>query len=177
MTDTITVGGLPGTGTTTVCGILKDRLGLRHVYAGQVFRDEAKRRGLSLEEFGTLCETDPRVDTDLDRRQVEYLKEDGLILEGRLSGWLAHREHIPALKVWLTCKETVRVQRLVDRDGGSMAEQIHMTRKREQSETERYQRYYGIDLADLAPYDLVLDTTDQTPEQLADRIAEAAKEA
>ena len=134
MTDAITIGGLPGTGTTTVSRLLHDKTGLRHVYAGQIFRDEANRRGLSLEEFGTLCETDPRVDKDLDRQQVEHLQQGNVILEGRLSGWLAHREHIPALKVWLTCKETVRVGRLVDRDGGSMAEQIHATRRREQSE-------------------------------------------
>ncbi len=170
---TVTVGGLPGTGTSTLCGVLQERTGLRYVYAGRIFRDEARRRGMDLAAFGALCQQDPSVDQALDDRQVALLREGDVLLEGRLSGWLAHRDRVHALKVWVVCEEPERVRRLVDRDGGSVAEQAERAAERERSEADRYRRYYGIDLADLAPYDLVLDSTHRLPGDLADEVLAA----
>lgn len=169
----ITVGGLPGTGTSTLCRLLQERTGLQYVYAGQIFRDEAARRGMDLADFGRLCERDPSVDQALDEQQVAFLREGGLILEGRLSGWLAYRERIPALKVWITCRTSERVARIVEREGGDPDAQRARMLERQESEAERYKRYYGIDLRDMAPYDLVLDSTHSPPEVLAEAVANA----
>lgn len=173
MNPTITVGGLPGTGTSTLCHLLADRLGLPYVYAGAIFREEARRRGLSLAEFGALCQRDPSIDEALDDRQLGLLRGGGLILEGRLSGWLATRHRIPALKVWLTCENKERIRRIVQREGGDEGAQRKATEEREASEADRYRRYYGADLNDVSRYDLVLDTTDTPPEALADKVVVA----
>jgi predicted cytidylate kinase len=170
---TVTVGGLPGTGTSTLCRLLKERLGLPYTYAGHIFREEAGRRGLSLAEFGALCQKDPSIDAALDDRQIYLLRKGGLILEGRLSGWLAQRHRLPALKVWVRCDEAERIRRIVDRDGGTLEAQADATWAREQSEQDRYRRYYGVDLADLSFYDLVLDSTHMLPEALAAKVEEA----
>ncbi|MFO1532574.1 MAG: (d)CMP kinase [Thermoplasmatota archaeon] len=167
---TITVGGLPGTGTSTLCRLLKDRLGLPYHYAGALFREEAKRRGMSLAEFGALSQKDPSIDEALDDRQLFLLKRGNLVLEGRLSGWLAQRHKVTALKVWIVCDEPVRIRRLVDRDGGTIEAQADATWEREQSEADRYRRYYGVDLTNLSFYDLVLDSTHKLPEELADEV-------
>ncbi len=60
MTDraTITVGGLAGTGTSTLSRRLAERLGLPYVYTGGLFREEAARRGLTLDEFSQLTRRD-----------------------------------------------------------------------------------------------------------------------
>lgn len=171
--DTITVGGLAGTGTSTLCRRLRDRTGLPYAYAGQLFRDEAAARGLSLAEFSRLSERDPSMDRALDARQVALLREGGLILEGRLAGWLAYREELPALKVWVICEEDVRMGRVTQRDGEDLEVQRLRTLEREASEASRYRRYYDIELADFAPYDLVLDSTDATPDELADQVLAA----
>ena len=47
----ITVAGGPGTGTTTLCKLLAKRLGVPHVYAGQIFRDMARERGMDVVQF------------------------------------------------------------------------------------------------------------------------------
>ena len=167
---TITVGGLPGTGTSTLCRLLRDRTSLPYHYAGALFREEAARRGMTLAEFGKLCQKDPSIDEALDDRQLFLLKRGNLVLEGRLSGWLAQRHKVPALKVWVVCDEPVRIRRLVDRDGGTVEQQADATWAREQSEADRYRRYYGVDLTNLSFYDLVLDSTSKTPEQLADEV-------
>ncbi len=169
----ITVGGLPGTGTSTLCRLLTEQTGLPYTYAGQIFRDEAGRRGMTLAEFGALCQKDPSVDQALDARQVELLRGEPLVLEGRLAGWLAHRNDIAAHKIWVTCDDQERIRRLVERDGGDAHEQAANATEREASEADRYKRYYGIDLADLAIYDQVLDSTRQRPEELLAAVKEA----
>ena len=172
---TVTVGGLPGTGTTTLCRILQERLGLPYTYAGALFREEAKARGLTLAEFGVLSQKDPSIDERLDDRQVHMLRKGGLILEGRLSGWLAQRYKLPAVKVWVRCDEAERLRRIVDRDGGTIKEQADLTWAREQSEADRYRRYYGVDLKDTSFYDAVLDSTHKRPEQLAAEVQAACQ--
>jgi cytidylate kinase len=169
----ITVGGLPGTGTSTLCRILKDRLELTYTYAGQLFRDSAAERGMSLAEFGALCQQDETVDRELDARQLALLETGPILLEGRLSGVLAAHNDVPALKVWLTCDVNERVRRIIEREGGDIPKQMSKLVARESSEADRYQRYYGIDMADQAPYDLVLDSTRASPTQLADAVVVA----
>lgn len=172
---TVTVGGLPGTGTTTLCRLLEDRLQLPYTYAGALFREEAKARGLDLAAFGALSQKDPSIDERLDDRQVHMLRKGGLILEGRLSGWLAQRYKLPAVKVWVHCDESERMRRIVDRDGGTLKEQADATWAREQSEADRYRRYYGVDLKDTSFYDLILDSTHMLPDQLADEVVKAVE--
>lgn len=171
--STVTVGGLPGTGTSTLCRLMQEQLKLPYIYAGALFREEAKRRGMSLAEFGLLCQKDPSIDEALDDRQIGLLRKGNLILEGRLSGWLAARHRIPAFKVWVTCDNKERLRRIVQRDGGDPDTQQRLTEAREASEADRYRRYYGADLNDLSRYDLVLDSTATPPEELARRVVDA----
>ena len=170
---TITVGGLPGTGTSTLCKLLAERTKIPYIYAGALFREEARRRGMSLAEFGALCQKDPTIDQALDDRQIGLLKRGDIILEGRLSGWLANRHKVDALTVWITCENKERIRRLVQRDGGTSDEQLKMTEAREASEADRYRRYYGADLNDMSKYDLVLDSTATAPERLLEKVLAA----
>lgn len=171
MTDlTVTVGGLAGTGTSTLCRLLSANLDLPYTYAGQLFRQEAARRGLSLAEFGALCQEDPAVDRSLDDRQLELLRGGGLLLEGRMAGWLAEHHDVDAFTVWVVCAEDVRMARIAERDGGDLEAQRRATLAREASEQARFLEYHGADLGDLAIYDLVLDSTDRTPNDLAEAV-------
>lgn len=166
----ITVSGLPGTGTSTLCRILEQRTQMPYVYAGQIFREEAAKRAMSLAELNALCQTDSSIDRELDNRQLEYLRSGELILEGRLSGWLAFSHGLVALKVWVVCDVSERVRRLVLRDGLDAAVQAELMGQRVRRERDRYLRYYGADLDDTSYYDLVLDSTRSTPAELADAV-------
>lgn len=170
---TVTIGGVAGTGTSTLARLVGERLDLPVVSGGQIFRDAAAERGLSLADFGALCETDPEVDRTLDDRQVGLLRAGGLVLESRLAGWLAHREGVDAVKICLVCDEDERIRRIVDREGGSVEEQRLRTLEREASEAVRYAAYYGFDLHSLEPYDLVLDSGRWRPDRLTDIVLAA----
>lgn len=173
---TVTVGGLAGTGTSTLCRLLAARLDLPYTYAGSIFRQEAARRDMTLAEFGELCQQDPSVDRSLDDRQLELLEEGGVLLEGRMAGWLAEHNGVDAYTVWVVCDEDERMRRITERDGGDVEEQRERTLEREHSEQLRFLDYHGADLSDLDIYDLVLDSTAVTPTALAGQALEAMRE-
>jgi cytidylate kinase len=167
---TVTISGLPGTGKTTVAKLLEKRLGLQYVYSGEIFRELAEKKGMSLEKFGAYCETHREVDEELDRYQLKVLRKGNVIVEGRISGWLAVRNNIPAVKVLLEADIDVRAGRIVKREQGDREERKREIRSREKSEATRYKTYYGIDVQDTSIYDLVIDVSKKTPEEITEII-------
>ena len=167
---TITISGTPGSGKSTVAQILEKKLGLRYVYSGMVFRQLAKKHKMPLEEFGRYCETHREVDQELDDAQLEILQKGNVVVEGRLAGWLAHRNNISAIKIVIDADLETRAKRIVKREKGNMEQRKREMEKREKSEALRYKNYYNIDLKDTSIYDLVIDSTDKTAEEIADII-------
>ncbi len=162
----ITISGLPGSGTSTLCQHLVEHTGRPYVNAGQFFRDLAAERDMSLADLGCLAEENDEIDRRLDARMVELaLQNPGAVLEGRVTGWMAHRHQLVALKVWIEADEVVRSGRVGHRDEQSAAAAVAATREREASERTRYADHYGIDLTSMEIYDLVLNS-DATPAQL-----------
>jgi cytidylate kinase len=166
----ITISGEPGSGKTTVARMLAQRLGIPHVYAGDLYRQEAKRRGLTLEQFNALCEQNHAIDRNLDEAMAARAEQGNVILEGRLAGFLAAEARLDALKVWLTASEEVRAKRVATREDGDWQEVLEGNRLRHGSDARRYRMIYGYDLADTSVYDLVLSTDDETPESLVEQL-------
>jgi cytidylate kinase len=156
--------------------MLERALQLPYIYAGQLFREEAVRRGMTLAEFNALAQEDPSVDLALDEQQLDLLRRGGVILEGRMSGWLAHHNRIPAFKVWLVADPDERVRRLAKRDGRD-AETLEQMTDRVARERDRYARYYGADPDDTSIYDLVIDSTHLAPDEVRDRVLGAMEAA
>jgi cytidylate kinase len=151
----ITVSGPPGSGTTTLARALAAATGYRLISAGEVFRTLAAERGMDLAAFGALAESDPSIDRLIDERQREIAGEaDDIVVEGRLSGRM-----VPSadLRCWLQAPLGVRVRRILERESGVDLSTAEVeTAEREACEARRYHQYYGIEIDDLAPYDLVL---------------------
>jgi len=170
----ITISGLPGSGKTTVARLLSRRLGLRHIYAGDLYRREAEERALSLEAFNRLAETDHSIDRALDAKMAEYARRGGVVLEGRLAAFIALQEKVDALKVWLTASEKVRAQRVSQRENSDSINVLRQNEERQHSDAKRYREIYGFDLNDTSIYDLVLDSDHEHPDALAEKILACA---
>jgi cytidylate kinase len=171
----ITISGTPGSGKTTVARLLSKRLGLPHVYAGDLYRKEAEERGVSLEEFNRLSERDHSIDRALDRRMAEYARHGDVVLEGRLAAFVARQEGVDALKVFLTAADEVRARRVAQREGTDWRTVERQNQARQGSDAKRYHDIYGFDLNDTSIYDVVLRSDAQSPEALAERILAAVR--
>jgi predicted cytidylate kinase len=167
---TITISGTPGSGKSTVGQLLEEKLGIKRIYSGMIFRETANKYKMSLEEFGGYCEKNSDIDKELDYRQLEILKKGNVILEGRLAGWLAHINKIPAFKIIIDTDIDTRAKRIVNREAGSVEKRKKEIIKREKSEILRYKKYYNIDLKDTSIYDIIIDSGDKTPEEIAEII-------
>ena len=169
----IAVAGAPGTGTTTLCRNLSQRLSLPHVYAGQFFRAMAKEHGMDLVAFGEYAEQHREVDTELDRRMIAVAQKRGCILEGRMAAWHVAQGGAGGLTILLEAPEDVRAHRVANREGIADVETVLAeNRHREASEAKRYREYYGFDPNDPRHYNLVIDSSDKTPDAIAELVVQ-----
>lgn len=167
----VALTGPPGSGKTTAGRLAAGRLGLDYFSVGELFREEARSRGMDLAEFSRYAEAHLDVDRALDRRMVEAARP-GRILEGRIVGPLLRRARVPVLWLVVTARPEVRALRLAHRDGLAPEASRQAMEARETSERDRYGRAYGIDLSRETP-DLTIDSSDLTAEEVADRLVAA----
>ena len=160
----ITVSGFHGVGKSVLAKHIAKELGLRYISAGQIFRQEALRRGFSVEEFSVVASMNPEIDKAIDMRMLEEAKKGDVVIDALLAGWFV-REYAD-LKIWLHAPLEVRVRRIVEREGRGYEEVLRETIIRESLERERFFRYYGINIDDLRIYDIVLNTEGLSLEDL-----------
>jgi cytidylate kinase len=171
MTSVISISGLAGTGTTTISGILSKKLGFEHVYAGRIIRDMAEEKGMDILEFNDYIILHPELDREVDDLIVAKAREGKKILEGRLSGWMLLENDIPSLKVLLTVKADEQARRVAERDMMSLEEAREVIDKREAGNKKRYDELYpGNRYLDETIYDIVIDTTERTPDEIVSMI-------
>ena len=168
----ITVSGHPGSGTSTLVKGLADRFGWSTLNGGDVFRSEAKRRGLSLHDFEVLCKDDEAVDRSLDALlQETMVNEEGLqVVESRLAGWWAHRQGLDCLRIWLDVSEEERARRVVAREGLGYAEALEANRLRVALDGERFDELYGLSPEDPEPYTHVLEASTLSAHEILDAV-------
>ena len=163
----ITVSGHPGSGTSTLVRGLIQHFGWTALNGGDVFRNEAARREMSLQEFGELCKQDLEVDRALDKLlQEKMLEESADIVESRLAGWWAYRLEIPCVRLWLEVDEQERAKRVSHREGTSIEQALEENRKRSAVDAERFMELYQLLPEQREPYTSLLDATNLGSEEV-----------
>ena len=152
----ITISGLHGTGKSTFARILSKKFKLRLVSAGELFRQIATKRRLTISELSKISYENKEIDEIIDERTRMEAKKGNVVLDGLLAGWMARDE--ANIKIYLTASESVRVERIARRDGITYDAARKATLLREELERIRFKRFYGIDIDDTSIYDLALNT-------------------
>jgi cytidylate kinase len=159
----IAVSGKSGCGNTTVSKIVADTMGLDFI--NFTFRTLARERNMDLAEVLALAAKDDFWDREVDSRQTALARgSGGCVLGSRLAIWMLEEAD---LKVYLRARAETRAKRIVKREGGSPEAVASFTAERDRQDHERYLHLYNIDNDNYAFSDLVIDTDDLDPSQIA----------
>lgn len=162
----VAISGKSGCGNTTVTTLLSQALGFRMI--NYTFRNLAKDLDISLMELIEKAKTDPQYDRQVDTKQVELAQPGNTVLGSRLAIWVYPNAD---LKVYLTADSQTRAKRIHKREGGDLGQIQRDTQKRDQEDQSRYKDLYGIDTNSFDFVDLVIDTSQFTPEQIVLQIS------
>ena len=169
----ITIGGLAGTGTTTLAEELSKRLEIPYISAGFIFREMAAEHGMSVLEFSEFAEGNDDIDKEIDERQALKAKSaENLIVEGRLSAFFVDNAD---LKICLITPFDVRSERIAKREEKSVEVAKSEIITREKSEALRYKEIHNIDISNMEIYDLIVNTDSFDPESISEIIIQTLK--
>jgi predicted cytidylate kinase len=163
----ITLSGLPGAGKSTLKNDLAEHFHLKKYSVGDLRGKMAEARGLTIDEFNKLGETEAFTDKDADEYQKKLGEtEDNFVIDGRLSWYFIPK----SIKIFLNVEPRKAAERIFadrkindkrsDEPNYQTVEEAETAIKdRLLSDQARYKKWYGIDFLDLSHYDLVLETT------------------
>ena len=131
----------------------------------------ASERGISLLELAKEAESDGGIiDHILDDRQKQMWETtDNFIIDGRLSF-----HFIPqGIKIFLQVESHEAARRIFHDESRvwveshfDIEEAARNIETRRKSEDARYMKYYGVHIYDMDLYDIVVDTTQKSPEEV-----------
>lgn len=177
----IAFSGKLGSGKSTVCAILRDEYGYEIYSTGTIQRKIAEEMGITTLELNKRMSENPELDHIIDDAVVELSRQrkgDNLIYDSRMAWHFAEN----TFKVYMYVDPTVAAKRVIQADRGnvekysSVDEAKEMLIARSLEENRRFKDIYGVDNFDYNNYDLIIDSTTATPEQIAELIVSTAKE-
>ena len=173
----ISITGKLGSGKSTICGILKEKYGFDIFSTGTINREFARKLGISTLELNERLKADPALDKEIDatvtRLSIEK-KDEKLIFDSRMAWHFAK----DTFKIFLTIDPMEAARRVMNNQRG--AEEHYETvedacnglLKRGSVERERFIHIYGVDYFDHNNFDLIVDTTSRTPDEIVHIIIE-----
>ena len=172
----ITISGKPCTGKSTMAEIFINKYGFDRVYAGAIFKRHARELGIDITDLcksEQIYEIDKRVDQELENIYKTRFDEK-LLIESRTSWSFMPK----AFNVFIDIPDQVMAERLFNSDrpenerGKDLNDALKKVTERYYADVERYKLLYNIDCDNLNNYTFVIDNSNLTPEQTADKIYE-----
>ena len=185
MKPIVTISGTPGSGKSTIAKALVKKYQAKRVYAGAIWRQMAKERGLTLMELQKQMSNNSEVDIEVDKKATEeayqLASEHIVIAEGRV---LYH--FIPesiklfikvdtkegAKRIWLSLQKEENKIKRNEANVSSLEELVEKTKQRKANNIARYTKFYKLDHTDESQYDFVLDTTDINAKQAIQKVVD-----
>lgn len=176
----ISITGDLASGKSTVTKMLADEFGFIVYKNGEYFRKLALEHNMSVTEFNQYVENHPEIDRQIELSATEFAKtHDNFIIDARL-GWYSVPE---SFKVYLKVDIDESARRAFGDEGRKATESFNSIEEykkdlklRYKLEKDRYMNLYGVDKSDMSNYDLIVDTTSITPNEVKEKIVNAYNE-
>lgn len=171
----VVLNGDLGSGKTTLSILLAQRMGIRRVSVGDLYRTLAAQHGMTALQINRHAELDDKIDHYVDQLQSDVAASgEQLVVDSRLA-WHFFTD---AVKVHVIADPTVAARRALNRHAGdvekygTVEEARSGLASRSASERSRFLARYGVDKTTLRNYDLILDSTSAGPEEILERVME-----
>jgi CMP/dCMP kinase len=174
----ISITGDLGSGKSRVSHILCTETDFRYMSTGQIQRQLAHSLGMDTLEMNRRADTDPSIDEQIDGALMALNNSlEGYVIDSRLA-W----HFVPSsFKVFLKTDLEESVRRIMtdqarNSEGyASAAEAAEKIMARKASENNRFLEKYNANCSNLDNFDIIVDTTDRTPDEVAAIILKAAQ--
>lgn len=168
----ITLAGDQGGGKSTVAKLLIEKTGAVFYSAGHFARKCAAEMGMDIADFNVYTESHPEIDAKIDGGLVALNdRDENMIIDSRMA-WHFVREN---LRVYLFC-DSMECARRIQRANretehfDSVEAAAEKVRQRKASESKRYMDLYGVNIKDPRNYNLLVDSSFASPEQVCEKI-------
>ena len=164
----IAISGPVASGTSTAAKALADKFNLPYKSTGDFFRQYMLDHNIPLPNKEEIPdELDRQIDEEI-TKMIEA--SPGAVVDSLYAGYFA-REMPHVLRVLLTADENVRIKRAVTRQH-THAETADDVKKRDRAHDLKFRKLYADEnFLDPKFFDLVIDTTNTTPEEAANQIS------
>lgn len=183
----ITIAGKPGSGKSSTAKMLAEQLGYEHFSSGDLFREIAKSRGQNVKEANLHAEGKELNSENIDELVDSRLREIGQTQDNKVIDSRTAWHWIPgSFKVFLDLDLHVAADRIirameVSDVAGERNEHIPESieaytaelEDRLASETRRYEGLYSIDPYTLSNHDFVINSDENSLEEVVDKILQA----
>ena len=167
----IAISGDIGTGKTTLAKNLAKKLGWEHINAGDYFRKWHLENNIPLEMSEKVPEKIDRAFDEDFKRKMKNSKNT--VFESRLAGWLA-KDFNDTFKILVVADFDKAMERVSGRDGISFDEARANALERSNSHKKKFKNLYGaVDYLNPNYFNLVVDTTSITPDQVVEEVLTA----
>ena len=175
MDNIITISGSEGSGKSTIIKYLQGKLNADRIDVGEIRREYAKSKGLTLEELNKLAIDNPESDVKIDNQtaiRARELAEKNLVIVGGRTQFHFLPE---SFKLYIKCDLDESAKRIwkdlqnnTNRNEGKINSLEALKKSlinRKESDLARYKKYYNLDHTDESQYDYVIDTTNITTQE------------
>ena len=170
----IAITGKLGSGKSTAAANLSQILGYEIYSTGSIQRHAAAEMGITTLELNQRMMNDPSLDHVIDDTVTAISKErDHIIFDSRMAWHFAHN----AYRVFITVDDAEAARRVFAAERGdvesyrTVEEAEASLKERSELERQRFISIYGVDYNSPDNYDLVVDSTDMQPGEVAEIIA------
>ena len=170
----ISITGDLGSGKSSVAKMLSDKLGYKFLSTGAIQRRLALEKGMNTLEFNNYTDHNKEIDDYIDQhlKDINNINEP-YVIDSRLA-WFFIKN---SFKVYLNTNKKIAAQRILN-DNNRISEpitteiekKIEESEMRRNSEMSRFKKNYGVKYDINSSFDLVLDTSYISIEEVVQKI-------